>query len=79
MISCAALLFTLGSRILRRQTLPTATVHSDYLQDSYAEERRAGADHENGNRVFLYSARNGPWAPVGMIDGLACVSASGAG
>ena len=79
MISCAALLFTLGSRILRRQTLPTATVHSDYLQASYAEERRAGADHEHRNCVFLYNASNGTWTPVEMIVGLAGVSASGTG
>ncbi|MDA0260771.1 MAG: hypothetical protein O3A21_01035 [Proteobacteria bacterium] len=51
----------------------------DYLRDAYKEERQAVADHENGNRVFLYTSGNGTWTLVEMTGGLACVSASGTG
>jgi len=51
----------------------------DYLRDAYAEHRLAVADHENGNRIFLYTSRRGTWTLVEMTEGLACVNASGTG
>ena len=52
---------------------------SDYLRDAYEERRLAVADHENGNRVYLYTSGNGTWTLIEMTDGLACVNASGTG
>ena len=52
---------------------------TDYLREAYKEERLAVADHENGNRVYIFASGNGTWTMVEITEGLGCVSASGTG